>query len=766
MALRPVAILAQVSAVTRAALFFRTCVPMKLGVLLCAVGLCASAPTSEVNACTAARTFDVALRLRSLCFPARWWRHVWSTTQMLATSLVLCALFFFRLASYGAAVPITPVTVAAWYILLCGHASCLPHCLLALWSIHAAFSQVHCYGCKFISATIVFALVYNQVTNHVLVLWTYASFVWPTFPPKRLEPTEQLQCDPDEVCAEAAAKREQRFRNYVNGCRFCETCGKVRSGAFGHLKNSPDHMLRQAGLTQDEKAAQRKVWEENQTNNAQKQSQRLQQELHLHDAHWQPASVVQAETAPGDNLMTFGKYKRKLTVNQVLKLHRDYMVYCVMVNNKEMTALLKDLGIYEQFVPEAEEMRLQKAMKVLRDDENRVLHPDLKRFKKLEREDALQVLQGAHSAEEVLVEATTTQERARVNQDLAPLPRKRVQKPRRRKSKAVIQFKRCRRCGSIKHNHTTCPLVLKEIERQTDEQQEMAKQARTARALLRARERLKYTSIHQHSETYDKRPTKKARAVVSRSFLEHARASPYALTAIIIESELLCNLCGVKCPNPRCAEGKGFGDPKLGSFHGQTTGLAQDISRDSVHYRCGFCRERIMVNEGSALFNSRAIGHQGTTYALLCFQNCVIGISQTHTAIQLKCNENVVRAHYHKALRIMADDAIRRQSEIVYGQRGALTTDVEIDEHSFFHWSHTVGEVTTHCWYPWVGVVERGNLESLSLFPMGVTHSDDTKPPPIGTEFWRPLAATLFSASANIIQMTDGALEYPRFRQM
>jgi hypothetical protein len=42
---------------------------------------------------------------------------------------------------------------------------------------------------------------------------------------------------------------------------------------------------------------------------------------------------------------------------------------------------------------------------------------------------------------------------------------------------------------------------------------------------------------------------------------------------------------------------------------------------------------------------------------------------------------------------------------------------------------------------------------------VGVATSVDSKPPPISAAFWRPVEARLLNASANIVQMTDGALE-------
>lgn len=73
-------------------------------------------------------------------------------------------------------------------------------------------------------------------------------------------------------------------------------------------------------------------------------------------------------------------------------------------------------------------------------------------------------------------------------------------------------------------------------------------------------------------------------------------------------------------------------------------------------------------------------------------------------------------------------------------------------------------------WYPWVGIVERGNPTTLSLYPMGVTHSTgEPRIPPISSEFWTPLGRAVFPEGANVVQMTDGAqtyLQVTRFSQI
>ena len=64
-------------------------------------------------------------------------------------------------------------------------------------------------------------------------------------------------------------------------------------------------------------------------------------------------------------------------------------------------------------------------------------------------------------------------------------------------------------------------------------------------------------------------------------------------------------------------------------------------------------------------------------------------------------------------------------------------------------------------WYPWLAVLERGDMQSLSLFCMGVTESfDEPRVPPLRKDFWQPVAQEIFSDDANMIQMSDSARAY------
>ena len=555
-------------------------------------------------------------------------------------------------------------------------------------------------------------------------------------------------------------EEEDQLRKHINGCRYCLTCQKVYPSGYAHKKRSGGHELR--SLTPEEKEAEKVCWRDRLARGDEAKKEQVSQDREVHAAAWKEP---EEPTRPvvGSELLTFGKYKGKMTLEGVLSKDRGYLVFCVMVKNPQVISFLQKKGILAQLQVEAEALRQSKAQKVLVEPTDRKLHPEIQKLKRQQREWALGVTQGAET-DVLAVQKEATQEQSidKANTNLVPSKRP-AHRPRKRKSKAVLQLKRCLRCGAIDHNSKTCPHVQKtDRDTQLSETETLLqKQKRKAQALSRTQQHLKYSSLHQRIGDDGQQAGKKARAWVSRSFLEMARASPWGLTRMLQADALLCELQDVKCPNPRCAEGKGFGsNGVLGKLVG-TTCMEHQISKRSVHYRCDRCRVVIMVNEGSGLFPARAVGMQGSTTAALVYRNAVIGISITHTAIQLDASEDVVRPHYHRALKIMGDDAIERQSKIVYGRRGNLTTDVEVDEHSFVKWKEDAVDPVLYYWYPWVGVVERGNLATLSLYPMGVTKSTgEPRIPPISKEFWTPLANSLFPQGANIVQMSDGAQTY------
>ena len=139
--------------------------------------------------------------------------------------------------------------------------------------------------------------------------------------------------------------------------------------------------------------------------------------------------------------------------------------------------------------------------------------------------------------------------------------------------------------------------------------------------------------------------------------------------------------------------------------------------------------------------------------------------------------EGAAHRLYAVARRIMCWDAVRRQTQIKFGGGpGGATTELEADEHVFFHWKEEVAVESTegvdtsmlkhwrHFWYVWIGVIQRGAPEKFWLQSMGITSSLDTgggaPPPPLDDATWSGVCEELFAAESRIIPHTDGALAY------
>ena len=162
------------------------------------------------------------------------------------------------------------------------------------------------------------------------------------------------------------------------------------------------------------------------------------------------------------------------------------------------------------------------------------------------------------------------------------------------------------------------------------------------------------------------------------------------------------------------------------------------------------CRRPVAVDYNNPLYELKGGNRTSITDQTLCYWNAVQGADQTYTAIQLDLHPDVVGRLYRTARQIMAWDAVRKQSRLVFGcKAGGATTEVESDEHVFFSWTE-VGSisdavdgripVTVRYWYPWLGIWERGNLANCYLHCMGVTTSMDwgegAPPPPLSDEPW------------------------------
>jgi ribosomal protein L32 len=331
---------------------------------------------------------------------------------------------------------------------------------------------------------------------------------------------------------------------------------------------------------------------------------------------------------------------------------------------------------------------------------------------------------------------------------------------RRHKSRAVVQLQNCTICGSADHKRNTCDqkgLVT------VDSKCLKALALQKVKKLAAVVARLKYTPLHQRTSAYNKRPLQRSRAEVHRGFVELSRMDPEELTNALIEDGLLPELDGAPCPNVKCEQqSKGYGKVRgMGKLcKAKVTDKTLDmLCIRNVWHRCMSCRCRIPVTRGVPLFE----GATWPSLALLAYWNCVEGVDMTACVRQLKVSEELVRRWYHTARVIMAEDALKRQESIVFGRPGSETTDIEADESSFFSWSEIDPETKerVYRWYVWLGVVERGNLASLWLSPVGITTSrGEPRMPPLKNDKWLAVCNQIFRDDTKAVLMTDSAGAY------
>ena len=224
--------------------------------------------------------------------------------------------------------------------------------------------------------------------------------------------------------------------------------------------------------------------------------------------------------------------------------------------------------------------------------------------------------------------------------------------------------------------------------------------------------------------------------------------------------------------NPACVADRlqfpGFSESKtLGHVSGDSKrNESGDIKRDAVCYRCMRCRARYAVEAGSRLFSQPGHGSASASMAGLAFYNFAIGVSLTHTCLQLNVTREVVRAFYKTARRIVAEDAVSRQRRVVFGREGSKTVDVEMDECSFTHYSEIVQvngiDTRRHYYYTWLGVLQRGDMTKLWMRSLGLNHADGDKapPPPLSDESRDEALGACFAEGSNVCMHTDSARTY------
>ena len=374
--------------------------------------------------------------------------------------------------------------------------------------------------------------------------------------------------------------------------------------------------------------------------------------------------------------------------------------------------------------------------------------------------------------------------------DSMVVPESEPRSQRAKKHRAAVSLaKNCSACGQSGHNAAACPVAPRRFVGLLPGSYYRAGKEAKEKA------RYKYTHPPLQPTSYSERPRSRARAPVHRSDLALKRAPPLVLARWMVEDGLFINLNGKDCLRGKDCMGEAKmlkgklvqGKPVLKLVGSQEGPLVDDqsilnITKQSVSYRCGQCRARFSVITGHPLFNT--LGRQGhgsisPSLVIFVWWGFIEDKSLTCICRELNLNEAVVTCIIDVARLVLAEDAVLRQQEVVFGRfRHGKTCDVEVDESCFGKWrvpaDLVAGKPQQNFWYVWVGVVQRGDLskiwlapvEQSSALPLGVTMNWGVNPrlPPLSDHCWRKYSSQVFHEGDNVIQHSDSAQAYKRIR--
>ena len=255
--------------------------------------------------------------------------------------------------------------------------------------------------------------------------------------------------------------------------------------------------------------------------------------------------------------------------------------------------------------------------------------------------------------------------------------------------------------------------------------------------------------------------------MATSTLTELMRLGVGSFAKVCFNDKLLNNLQGTPCQGRACIGGTGKYakyPSKLGKLRLLKADHLGDLTSELAHYRCLRCRGRFAINHGSTIFPpKRAGGSVSLTDTIIAFWHCVHDSSILLCCKEIGRSEQVVRGFYDQAREIMAADAMRRESEIVFGELlGNKTTDFEPDESSFASWQEEQEDGSILCkFYVWLGVVQRGSPEKLFLHEVGVTESREiARLPPLSGELWRATCRRIFTKDSRMVCMSDSAQAY------
>ena len=124
--------------------------------------------------------------------------------------------------------------------------------------------------------------------------------------------------DPSPDCAPSVAlvpkadggvQKPKALVAYLQGCRYCIVCARVRSSAYAH-KNRSGHALRP--LTPEERREVELDWVARQEQGVSAKSAQAEHQRAVHGRDWAPPSA-EAAIVKAEALVSFGKYPAFIT---------------------------------------------------------------------------------------------------------------------------------------------------------------------------------------------------------------------------------------------------------------------------------------------------------------------------------------------------------------------------------------------------------------------------------------------------------------------
>jgi hypothetical protein len=199
--------------------------------------------------------------------------------------------------------------------------------------------------------------------------------------------------------------------------------------------------------------------------------------------------------------------------------------------------------------------------------------------------------------------------------------------------------------------------------------------------------------------------------------------------------------------------------------------MVQNITRDTVCYRCQACRQRVHVAHGHPILTGFGHGGVNLSYRIFAFWGFLEDKTVTQVARELDLNDGIVAELFDVARTVVADDMLHKQSSLQFAGEGRSTVEIEVDESCFQHWSiqRDVASEREHYFYVWIGLCQRGDLSKLFLapivqraeLPVGVAQSaGDGRPPQLRVDFWMEIARKVFRPDSNVVLHSDSAPAY------